>query len=505
MFGSLSGLLGLFFSVFIRTELSSSGIILRDDHTFNVIVTAHAFVIVFFIVMPFLIGGLGNFFLPLLLGAGDMAFPRLNSLSFWLLPPSLLLLLLSSFNDVGVGAGWTLYPPLSALGHGGQCLDLCIFSLHIAGLSSILSSVNFLSTVISIRFLRLHSGSSPLLLVTLVVTSLLLVLSLPVLAGALTLLLADRNLNSVFFSPNGGGDPVLFQHLFWFFGHPEVYVLILPAFGAVTHTVLLHHGSSAVFSFYGIVYAVVSIGMIGCVVWAHHMFAVGLDFDTRCYFTSATMIIALPTGIKVFRWLATMSSSPSSISPSVFWLVGFLTIFTLGGITGVVLSNSGLDVILHDTYYVVAHFHYVLSLGAVFVVFGAFFFLLSMILAIRWNFHLSISHCIITIIGVNIIFFPQHFIGFCGMPRRYAEFGDIYLSLIFLSSLASCVVLISSILFLALVIILIQDLVLVLSFPAASFFINYGSPLSCHTSSSVPTIVISCCSLRNCLLFFLFF
>lgn len=448
LFSIWSAMIGMSLRNIIRFELRIPSSFIINDQIYNSVITAHALIIIFFIVIPAIIGGFGNWLIPIVLISCDIAFPRINNISFWLIFSSICLLIQSIISSRGSGTGWTIYPPLSSSEfHYGSSVDLTILSLHLAGVSSIIRSLNFISSILIIRQKSILIEQSSLFSWSILITTFLLILALPVLAGGITILIRDRNFNTSFFNPRGGGDPILFQHLFWFFGHPEVYILILPGFGIISQVISFYTSKKEVFSVLRMIYAILSIGFLGFIVWAHHIFTIGLDVDTRAYFTAATIIIAIPTGIKIFSWIASYSNSIKFFDSPILWALGFLFLFTIGGLTGIVLSNSSLDIILHDTYYVVAHFHYVLSIGAVFAIIAGCLFWFPIIFNIVLNEKLLKSQFICIFIGVNLTFFPQHFLGLNGIPRRYREYTDIFYNFNLVRTFGSIISSVSSIIF----------------------------------------------------------
>ncbi len=484
LFRLFSGLIGTSIRIIIRLELITPGSLIQNDFIYNSIVTTHAIIIIFFIVIPAIIGGFGNWLIPLIINTVDLCFPRINNIRFWLLIPSLILIISSSIKSVLNGVGWTIYPPLTSIQYFmSSSIEIIIFSLHIAGISSIARSINFISTILLIKNKNYFLRNLTLFSLSILITTFLLLLALPVLAGAITIILIDRNFNTSFFDPRGGGDPILYQHLFWFFGHPEVYILILPGFGIISHVISYNLGKKEVFGKIGIMFAITSIGLLGFIVWAHHIFTVGIDVDTRAYFTAATIIIAIPTGIKIFSWFTTILNSHINFNISIYWSIGFLIIFSIGGFTGIVASNSCLDINLHDSYYIVAHFHYVLSIGAVFAIFRGLFLWIPLIYNIYFNNNMLKIHFWSRIIGVNLTFFPQHFLGLIGIPRRYSDFLDSIYIWNFISSIGSLITFFSIILMLYIFIerFLINKIIFIFERNINNAEFLFFSPINNHT------------------------
>lgn len=494
LFRLFSGIIGTSIRIIIRLELTSPGSLIQNDFIYNSIVTTHAIIIIFFMVIPAIIGGFGNWLIPLIINTVDLCFPRINNIRFWLIIPSLILIISSSIKSVLNGVGWTIYPPLTSIQYFiASSIEIIIFSLHIAGVSSIARSINFISTILLIKNKNYFLRNLTLFSLSILITTFLLLLALPVLAGAITIILIDRNFNTSFFDPRGGGDPILYQHLFWFFGHPEVYILILPGFGIISHVISYNLGKKEVFGKIGIIFAIISIGLLGFIVWAHHIFTVGIDVDTRAYFTAATMIIAIPTGIKIFSWFTTILNSHINFNISIYWSIGFLIIFSIGGFTGIVASNSCLDINLHDSYYIVAHFHYVLSIGAVFAIFRGLFIWIPLIYNIYFNNNILKIHFWSRIIGVNLTFFPQHFLGLIGIPRRYSDFLDSIYIWNFISSIGSLITFFSTIFLLYIFIerILINKIIFIIERNINNAEFLFFSPINNHTIMNYNLIFIN--------------
>jgi cytochrome c oxidase subunit 1 len=425
-------------SEIMRTQLAvPHNTLITNGNAWNDIITAHGLIMIFWFVMPALIGGFGNWFVPMMIGAPDMAFPRLNNMSFWFLAMGFIFVMLGLTIGNGAGAGWTIYPPLDNAQYSpGIATDFTLFSLHLAGVSSLLGAINFIATILNMRAPGMTMHKMPLFCWAILVTAFLLLLAIPVLAGAVTMLIMDRNFGTSFFEPSGGGDPVLFQHLFWFFGHPEVYIMILPAFGIVSHVVSTF-SRKPIFGYLGMAYAMVIIGFVGFVVWAHHMFISGISTDSRVYFEVATLVIAVPTGIKIFSWIATMWGGSIVFDTPMLWAIGFIFLFVIGGATGVILANAGLDQELHNDYFLIAHFHYVLSMGATFAVFAGFYFWIGKMSGHPYPEFWGRVHFWTFFLGVNLTFFPQHFLGLAGMPRRYPDYADAFAGWNMVSSIGS--------------------------------------------------------------------
>lgn len=472
IYGIFSFIIGSILSLFIRLELSIPGNHYINSsnygNIYNLIITSHAIIMIFYAVMPLTVGGFGNYLVPIMIGTHDMSFPRLNNISFWLLMPSLLLIYLSGFIETGVSTGWTVYTPLSSLiGTNNNSVDIAIIALHLAGLSSLLSSINFITTILMMRLQGLKLYLIPLFVWSILITTILLLLSLPILASALTMLLTDRLINTSFYDNSLGGDNLLYQHLFWLFGHPEVYILIIPAFGIISE-VISRFTNKEIFGSISMIYAMVSIAILGFAVWAHHMYTVGLDVDSKAYFTAATLTIAVPTGIKIFSWLATIFNGKLLYEIPIYYALSFLFLFTIGGLSGVLLANGSLDIAYHDTYFVVAHFHYVLSMGVLFALLAGYFYWSPLIIGLIYNKNLSLVQFWTLFIGVNFTFFPMHFLGLSGMARRIADYPEDYGNLNFVISIGSFISLFSLVLFIYIIYRQLKDKI-----PFKGWSINY--------------------------------
>ena len=406
-------------ALLLRSELFKPGLQIMQPEFFNQLTTMHGLIMVFGAIMPAFVG-FANWQIPMQIGAPDMAFARMNNFSFWLLPPAALLLVTSYFVPGGApAAGWTVYAPLSV--QMGPGMDLGIFALHIMGASSIMGSINIITTILNMRAPGMTLMKMPLFVWTWLITAYLLVAVMPVLAGAITMILTDRHFGTSFFNAAGGGDPVMFQHIFWFFGHPEVYILILPAFGIVSE-IIPAFSRKKLFGYASMVYATASIAILSFIVWAHHMYTTGMPVTGQLFFMYATMLIAVPTGVKVFNWLATMWRGSMTFETPMLFAVGFLFVFTVGGLTGIVCAVASFDIQIQDTYYVVAHFHYTMVAGSLFGLFAGTYFWIP-----KWTGHmydekLGKLHFWLTMVFFNVTFFPMHFLGLAGMPRRYADY-----------------------------------------------------------------------------------
>jgi len=437
--------MGISIRIIIRTEIININNNFNNNNIYYSTVTIHALIIIFFITIPIIIGRIRNWLIPIIIISLDIIYPRINNLRFWLLIPSLILIIINILISNNINTGWTLYPPL--INQNNSSINFIIFSLHINGLSSILRSINFILSIIYLKNFNINFIRINLFSWSIIITSILLILSLPVLASGITITLLDINFKTIFFNPNGNGNPIIFQHLFWFFGHPEVYILILPGFGIISQIINQETNKIKVFRKINIIFAIITIRLIGFIVWRHHIFTIGIDINTQIYFITTTIIIAIPTGIKIFRWLITINGYKIN-SPIILWSTGFLIIFTIGGLTGIILSNSIIDINLHDSYYVVAHFHYVLSIGVIFSILSRFIFWIPLLTNFNFNNNWIIINFINIIISTNLTFFPQHFIGLNGIPRRYIIYSDFIIFWNNLSTIGSIMTIIFIFIFL---------------------------------------------------------